>query len=271
MNSTKQKLFKLTIFCLNKNTLRFKSSHLAVLSSINKLDKPTIANKFTASTTAFSHYEDTVEEKLKRNGLSYSEKIVLGYSCEQLSDIVADVSKYREFLPFCTNSEILHEYHEANIQTGKRFNLKSISRMPNEMNSNKLGRYLNLETTKRQVNLPQTFSARLEIGYPPIKEAYISNVTVIRPRFVKAISKDTHLFSYLINEWKFQPYTISDNAKEDEACLVEFYVSFKFHSVLYATLSQMLMENVFRKMVGAFIDRARLLYGKPTILPLKIK
>lgn len=268
MDSTKQKLFKLVIFSLNKSSKRFKTTSLLLNASNNKIDKQLVAKKFT--TTVLSQYEDTVEEKLKRNGLSYSEKIVLGYSSEQLCDIVSDVSKYKEFLPFCTNSEILHEYHQANMLADKHFNLKTINKT-NDLHSRRLGRYLNLDMNKRQIQLPRTFSARLEIGYPPIRESYISNVTAIRPRYVKAISKDTHLFAYLINEWKFQPYTISDNAKQDEACLLEFYVSFKFHSVLYATLSQMFMENVFHKMVSAFTDRAYLLYGKPSIMPIKMK
>jgi ribosome-associated toxin RatA of RatAB toxin-antitoxin module len=83
-----------------------------------------------------------------------------------------------------------------------------------------------------------------------------------------------HLFQYLINEWKFQPYLLKelnqDNTRK-EACLIDFHVSFKFHSILYATLSEVFMEKVFRKMVGAFTDRAQVLYGKPCTLPIKIK
>lgn len=222
-----------------------------------------------ASSSISSQKEDNIDEKAKKSGSSYSEKIVLGYSCEQLCDVVSDVAKYREFVPFCTNSEILNDFNET-IVTGHKINLKTINKV-DDLHQRRLGRYLNLETNKRQLQIPQSFSARLEIGYPPIKESYISNVTSIRPKYVKAISRDTHLFQYLINEWRFQPYIISDNAREDEACLVEFYVTFKFHSVLYAALSQIFMENVFHTMVKAFTDRASVLYGKASIAPIKIK
>ncbi len=79
------------------------------------------------------------------------------------------------------------------------------------------------------------------------------------------------MFQYLLNEWKFQPYILDEKSnKENEACLVDFYVSFKFHSVLYSTLSQMFMEKVFYKMVGAFTERAYKLHGKPSIKPIKL-
>ena len=221
---------------------------------------------------------ETIDEKLRRNGISYNEQIVLGYTSEQLCNIVSDVSKYKEFVPFCTNSEILTPSNDV-LSAEKRFNLKTINRLTSsstdDLSSRRLGRYLNLEAnSKKQLHLPQKFSARLEIGYPPIKESYISNVTFIKPKFVKAISRDTHLFQYLINEWKFQPYLLKelnqDNTRK-EACLIDFHVSFKFHSILYATLSEVFMEKVFRKMVGAFTDRAQVLYGKPCTLPIKIK
>ncbi len=225
--------------------------------------------------TLVHHDGETPDENLKRSGISYHERIVLGYSSQQLCDIVADVGKYKEFVPFCTNSEILDDanlssYTNIPTSTGNRFNLKAISRT-DDLSNRRLGRYLNMTANKNQLRAPSTFSARLEIGYPPIIESYISNVTTLSPKYVRAVSHDTQMFQYLLNEWKFQPYILDEKSnKENEACLVDFYVSFKFHSVLYSTLSQMFMEKVFYKMVGAFTERAYKLHGKPSIKPIKL-
>jgi len=122
--------------------------------------------------TLVHHDGETPDENLKRSGISYHERIVLGYSSQQLCDIVADVSKYKEFVPFCTNSEILDDanlssYTNIPTSTGNRFNLKAISRT-DDLSNRRLGRYLNMTANKNQLRAPSTFSARLEIGYPPI-------------------------------------------------------------------------------------------------------
>ena len=96
---------------------------------------------------------------------------------------------------------------------------------------------------------------------------------------VKAISRDTTLFKYLINEWKFYPNpqsyekahlnSLSKSELEDleKSCLLEFTVAFKFTNVIYSTFSEMFMDQVFKKMVSAFMERAKILYGKPSVLP----
>ena len=96
---------------------------------------------------------------------------------------------------------------------------------------------------------------------------------------VKAISRDTKLFEYLINEWKFHPnprayekahlnsLTEAELKELEKSCLLEFTVAFKFSSIIYSTFSQMFMDQIFKKMVSAFMGRARILYGEPSVLP----
>lgn len=117
--------------------------------------------------------------------------------------------------------------------------------------------------------------------YPPIKESYMSYVSIIKPEIVKSISRDTNLFEYLINEWKFHPYditsspykgqdgTVSQNGAaggpDTSACIVEFYVAFKFRSILYSQFSSLFMDQIFKQMVKAFTKRAKQMYGPPSV------
>lgn len=137
--------------------------------------------------------------------------------------------------------------------------------------------------------LPPSFKAKLEIGYPPIREAYTSHVSIIRPHMVKSISRDTRLFEFLINEWKFHPVDVEQlpakankesavaseaglaaDAANERACIVEFYVSFKFRSSIYNNFTSIIMDQIFSKMMNAFTNRALVLYGKPSREPKEI-
>ena len=141
---------------------------------------------------------------------------------------------------------------------------------------------------REQIVIPPSFKARLEIGYPPIRESYISNVSIIRPNLVKSVSRDTRLFEFLINEWKFHPVRVEqlptkvpsssgheepnpeDQVINQQTCLVEFFVSFKFRSPVYNRFSALVMDQIFSKMVQAFTNRALVLYGKPSTTPREL-
>lgn len=214
------------------------------------------------------------------NGKFYHEKIILGYSREQMCDLVFNVQKYKDFVPFCVKSEIIEEKKDKN-----RFNLhtaKNKHQFKLQLAQNKVLKNLK---KKNDIELPQTFDARLEVGYPPIKESYISHVSMMRPHMVKAVSSETRLFEYLITEWKFHkndvcshPAKIIDaknpenDTKEEEenSCIVEFYVSFKFHSVIYTEVANIFMDKIFMKMVEAFTKRANIVYGPASIQPTSL-
>lgn len=87
-------------------------------------------------------------------GLTYREKLIIGYSREQMCNMVYDVAKYKEFVPFCTGSTILVN------QAPKlgNFNLKTMNHRSNMS--------LNLRNIDKnpQMNLPRHFKAQLDIG-----------------------------------------------------------------------------------------------------------
>ena len=225
-------------------------------------------------------------KKYPNDGTYFHEKLIIGYSREQMCDLVYDVKNYKSFVPFCADSDILSEpQNMANLNLKLSKNNMSLNLRNFDSN------------TDKQLHLPQHFRAKLEIGesftfsclitfyltlkltgYPPIKESYVSHVSMIRPNIVKSISRDTTLFEFLVNEWKFHPnphtYELEHlNSMSDaelksleNSCLLEFYVSFKFNNKLYSKFSQIFMDQIFKKMVQAFTDRAKVLYGEPSCL-----
>lgn len=103
--------------------------------------------------------------------------------------------------------------------------------------------------------------ARLEIGIPPLLESYISNVQLDRPKLITASCIEGHLFRHLETRWKFNlpPKQYST----DDICLIDFYVSFEFKSVLYARLATPIFDEMVKLNVSAFLKRAQQLYGPP--------
>jgi coenzyme Q-binding protein COQ10 len=205
------------------------------------------------------------------NGNTFHEKVLIGYSRDQMCSLVFDVKNYSKFLPWCLNSEIIVPTPSINKTIDKNLNLnlkllkkKYETKQPSTTEDEKV----------HQSSTQKSFKARLDIGYPPFKESYISHVSMVRPYQITSISRDTNLFEYLINEWKFLP---RDPTKENEnniiedSCIIDFYVSFKFRSILYSKFSDLFMDQIFGKMVEAFFHRAQTLHGKPSIKTSKVK
>ena len=142
---------------------------------------------------------------------THAEKRVVPYRPEQLFDLVADVAKYPQFLPWCVGARIRSQTEKELI-------------------------------------------ADLTIGFGPFRESFTSRVTLERPHRVK-VRYEKGPFRYLNNEWDFEPHPTG--------CCVDFFVDFEFRSRILQRAIGVVFNEAVRRMVNAFLKRARDVYGPP--------
>jgi coenzyme Q-binding protein COQ10 len=153
----------------------------------------------------------------------YAEQKPVPYSPEQMFDLVADVGKYPQFLPWCVGARI--RSHTAGEMV-----------------------------------------ADLTIGFGPFRESFTSRVKLEHPHTI-LVQYENGPFKYLRNRWIFKP--------DPHGCVIDFFVDFEFRSrVLQMAIGTVFAEAV-RRMVYAFLKRARDVYGPPTatthVLPAAAK
>jgi coenzyme Q-binding protein COQ10 len=145
---------------------------------------------------------------------SFRDRKPIGYTPEQLFDLVADVGRYPEFLPWCVGARIR-------------------SRTEHEV------------------------VADLTIGFGPFRESFTSRVTLERPQRIRVTYEDGP-FRYLNNQWVF--------LREGAGSLVDFWVDFEFRSRLLQTAIGAVFTEAVKRMVSAFLKRARDVYGPPVAM-----
>ncbi len=95
--------------------------------------------------------------------------------------------------------------------------------------------------------------ADLVIGYKMIREKFGSKVTLTSPSHIH-VEYLSGPMKYLSNHWKFIE-------EEDGSCTIDFFVDFEFKNRILQNLMGVFFGEVVRRMVGAFEDRAKELYG----------
>ncbi len=146
---------------------------------------------------------------------THAERRLVGYTAEQLFDLVADVGKYPQFLPWCVAARVR-------------------SATPTEL------------------------VADLTIGFGPFRESFTSRVALSRPGAVQ-VRYENGPFRYLNNNWGFTPQVLPDG--RTVGCVVQFFVDFEFRSRILQAAIGVVFNEAVRRMVNAFLKRARDVYG----------
>lgn len=135
----------------------------------------------------------------------------LPYTPEQMFDMVADVGRYGEFLPWVSAIRVRSDSDTEMV-------------------------------------------ADMIVGFKGLRETFTSKVEKQRPRHIRVDYVDGPL-KYLNNDWTFRP-------DADGGCYVDFCVDFAFKNRMFEMLAGQVFDRALRKMIGAFEDRANVLYGK---------
>lgn len=104
--------------------------------------------------------------------------------------------------------------------------------------------------------------ADLTIGFGPFRESFTSRVILERPHLVQ-VKYEHGPFKYLNNNWMFDPDP--PGAVNPGSCRVRFFVDFEFRSRLLQSAIGVVFNEAVRRMVNAFLKRARDKYGAPVI------
>lgn len=139
----------------------------------------------------------------------HHETRVLPYTPEQMFDLVADVRRYPEFLPWVSAMRV------------------------------------------RRDSATDTL-ADMIVGFKGLRETFTSRVCKVRPERIEVDYVDGPL-KYLRNEWRFRP--------DGKGCAVDFTVDFQFKNRVFEMLAGQVFGTALRRMIGAFEDRAAVLYG----------
>lgn len=135
---------------------------------------------------------------------------VLPYSREQMFDLVADVARYKEFLPWVV-------------------------------------------ATRVRSDSETEMTADMVVGFKNLRESFTSKVSKQRPEAIDVQYVDGPLRD-LDNRWHFE-------SLPDGGCKLDFSVDFTFKNRVFEALAGQYFDRAFRKMVAAFEERARQLYG----------
>ncbi|WP_088366180.1 type II toxin-antitoxin system RatA family toxin [Sphingomonas dokdonensis] len=94
--------------------------------------------------------------------------------------------------------------------------------------------------------------ADMIVGFKGLRETFTSRVEKQRPDRIHVEYIEGPL-KYLHNDWRFRP--------DANGCLVDFSVDFQFKNRMFEMLAGQVFTMALRKMIGAFEERARKLYG----------
>jgi len=155
--------------------------------------------------------------KIKEKGKmpTHAEKRVMPYSARQMYDLVADVMRYPEFIPWIAAARI--------------------------------------RGVRPHADGTQLMDADLVVSFKVFREKFGSRVVLDEPNLTLDIDYLDGPFKYMRSRWSF--------ADVPGGCEVDFNVDFEFRNAVLQKIIGVVFDEAMRRIVRAFEDRARQLYG----------
>ncbi|MEL6375020.1 MAG: type II toxin-antitoxin system RatA family toxin [Pseudomonadota bacterium] len=148
---------------------------------------------------------------------------VVPHSPQQMFDLVADVERYPDFVPLCDGLQVLRR-------------------------------------TPPSAQAHEVIDARMSVGYGPIREHFISRVTLDRTTLCVNAAYLDGPFRSMDNRWQFTTH-------EAGGTLVNFYIAYEFKSRMLQAVVGTVFDRAFNRFVAAFEARAHRVYGDAGGLP----
>lgn len=112
--------------------------------------------------------------------------------------------------------------------------------------------------TRVRSNNETEMVADMLVGFSALREKFTSRVEKRAPQEAEAGEIKVHYVDGpmrdLDNRWLFRPVG-------PDACEIDFCVEFSFRNALFQKMASQYLDKAFRKMVAAFEERARQVYG----------
>jgi coenzyme Q-binding protein COQ10 len=163
---------------------------------------------------------------------SHTETKKLPFSAKQMFDLVMDIEKYPQFLPWCLAAKITRINSENSLEADLVINFKGFTQKYSS----------NVRNSK--IYKPPSFADENLI---PLNRGSINDELLIS---VAAIDGP---FKNLVNAWEFKDIK--------GGCEIKFFIDFEFKSMILGKMIGMIFEKATNKMIDAFEKRARQTYS----------
>jgi coenzyme Q-binding protein COQ10 len=100
----------------------------------------------------------------------------------------------------------------------------------------------------------ETLRSEMTVAYKMISETFVTRVTLDKPRLQIHVKYLEGPFSHMENRWTFRP--LGENA-----CEVEFFISYEFRSRMLGLLMGSMFDAAFRRFADAFERRADVVFA----------
>lgn len=164
---------------------------------------------------------------------SHKEIKTLPYTAKQMFDLVMDIEKYPQFLPWCLAAKITKIHKDNHLEADLVINFKGFSQKYSS------------DVRSSKISAPQSFTDAnsIPLNKGNIDEEYLISVAAIDGPFKN-----------LVNSWEFKDIK--------DGCEIKFYIDFEFKSVILGKMIGMIFEKATSKMIDAFENRANSIYKK---------